>query len=170
MGTLDCKSTSLQVLKYGRHVVIWILSLFSPTSRRIRNMQSVRDDIANPNRAHSHLSHNFWNSNFIFQQSEISLLIKWSYRSSPILLIIELKMVNTFWASSPISYKHMSFWCPFLDPHLITCHSHAGVQIIAMFELGMSPYTHDHIILEYVWKGSVLCWLFGDSVRPSSSK
>jgi hypothetical protein len=32
----------------------------------------------------------------------------------------------------------MSFWCPFLDPHLTTYHSNMGVQIIIVLELGMS--------------------------------
>ena len=32
----------------------------------------------------------------------------------------------------------MSFWCPFLDPHLTTYHSNIGVHILAMLDLGMS--------------------------------
>ena len=51
---------------------------------------------------------------------------------------IEPRIVNIIWACSPISFKHVLFKCPFLDPHLITHHSSAGVYIIAMLELGTS--------------------------------
>ena len=54
------------------------------------------------------------------------------------MLTIELRMVSTFWARTPISFKHKSFWCPFVDPHLTPYHQNIGVQIIAKLELGMS--------------------------------
>jgi hypothetical protein len=37
-----------------------------------------------------------------------------------IMLIVRLRMVKIF--CSPISFKHMSLWYPFLDPHLIPYH------------------------------------------------
>ena len=51
------------------------------------------------------------------------------------MVTIERRIVSIFWARSSISFEHMSFWCPFLDPHLTTCHANIGVQIIAMSEL-----------------------------------
>ena len=54
-----------------------------------------------------------------------------------ILLIIECRMVDEFWASSPISFKHMFFWCQFLDPHLITYNLIVGVSLKWVTKLGM---------------------------------
>ena len=34
--------------------------------------------------------------------------------------------------------EHMSFWCPFLDPHLPTYHSNISLQIIGVLKFGMS--------------------------------
>ena len=48
------------------------------------------------------------------------------------------RMVSRFWAHSPISLEHMSFWCLFLDPHITTYHSNTSVQIIVVLELGTS--------------------------------
>ena len=48
------------------------------------------------------------------------------------------RVVSTFWPCSPSSLKHMSLWCPFVDPYLTTPHSNTGVQIIVVWELGMS--------------------------------
>ena len=38
-------------------------------------------------------------------------------------------MVNKTWAHSPISFKNMSFSCPFLDPYLTTYHSNIGIWL-----------------------------------------
>ena len=58
--------------------------------------------------------------------------------SPPIMLTIEFTMVSIFLAPSLISFQHMSFWCPFLDPRLTTYYSNIGVQISVVFELGTS--------------------------------
>jgi len=72
------------------------------------------------------------------------VLIKWSNRCAPVMLTIEIepRMVIIFWACSPISSKHMSFWNPFLEPHLITYHSTKGVQLRSVIELGTSTYPY----------------------------
>jgi hypothetical protein len=54
------------------------------------------------------------------------------------MLTMEFTMVSIFLAPSLISFQHLSFWCPFLDPHLTAHHSNIGVQIIVVFELGTS--------------------------------
>ena len=36
-------------------------------------------------------------------------------------------MDKKIWTRSSMSFKHMSFWGPFLDSHLTTHHSNAGV-------------------------------------------
>jgi hypothetical protein len=51
---------------------------------------------------------------------EMFMLLKWSYRSLPIMLTIEPRMVSMFYAHSPIPFKHMFVWCMFLVPHLTT--------------------------------------------------
>ena len=53
-----------------------------------------------------------------------------------IMLTTEHRKINIFWARTSISFKHISFWCLFLDPHLPSYHSNIGVQILAMFDLG----------------------------------
>ena len=59
-----------------------------------------------------------------------------------IMLIMEPRMANKFWARSPISFKHiMPFWCPFLDPHITTHHSNKGVCLRRVTKLG--PLTLD---------------------------
>ena len=57
--------------------------------------------------------------------------IKWPYRSSPIMLTVEPKMVNiSFWARTPMSIKHMMFfWCLFVHPHLTPHHSNVAVWL-----------------------------------------
>ena len=49
------------------------------------------------------------------------------------MLTIEPRMVNKFWACSPISFKHMLFCCPFLDLHLNT---HSNMCLIKITGLG----------------------------------
>ena len=56
------------------------------------------------------------------------------------MLIIEPRMVNNFWARSPISSKHMSFRCLLLEPHLIRHHSYIGVLLRLVTELGLLIY------------------------------
>ena len=55
----------------------------------------------------------------------------------PILLIIECRIIDEFWASSPISCKQMFFWCQFLDPHVTTYHLIIGVRLKWVTELGL---------------------------------
>ena len=48
----------------------------------------------------------------------------------PIMLTIKPRIVTKFWAHSSIScIQLMSFWCPFLVPHLTTHHSNIGVRL-----------------------------------------
>ena len=53
------------------------------------------------------------------------------------MLTTEPKMISIFSAHSPPSL-HIFFWGQFLDSHLTTYHLNIGVQIIAVFDLGMS--------------------------------
>ena len=50
-------------------------------------------------------------------------VIGWSSKPPPpkkqIMFDIEPRMVNEFWTRILISFEHMSFWHPFLDPKLI---------------------------------------------------
>ena len=46
------------------------------------------------------------------------------------MLIIEPKMVIIFLAHSPLSFKHVSFWYSFLEPHQTTYHSNIDIRII----------------------------------------
>jgi hypothetical protein len=39
------------------------------------------------------------------------------------MLTVEPKSVSSFWTHGSISFKHIYFWCPFLNPHLTTYHS-----------------------------------------------
>ena len=66
------------------------------------------------------------------------------------MLTIEIKRVSIFWAFSLIFFKHMSFWCEFLDSHLIKYHSNIGDQIIVVFDLGMSTL-HMGVLLGWVY-------------------
>ena len=50
--------------------------------------------------------------NMLSSKVKILFLIKWSDRS-PQLLTNETRIVNKFWACSPISIEHISVWCPF---------------------------------------------------------
>ena len=57
--------------------------------------------------------------NIIFMiKIKILMLVKWSYWSPPIMLPMELILVIIFWAGSPLSFEQMSFFYPFLEPHL----------------------------------------------------
>ena len=57
------------------------------------------------------------------------------------MLTIGPRMVSIL-SHSLISFEHMSFWYPFLEPylttHLTTYHSNEGIPILAMLELGAS--------------------------------
>lgn len=54
------------------------------------------------------------------------------------MLPIEPEMVIMFWACISISYKHMSFWYPVLEPHQTTFHSNIVVQLGSVTEIGLS--------------------------------
>ena len=47
---------------------------------------------------------------------KILVLIEGSYKSSPIMLTLEIRMVIVFWIWCPISFKHMSLLYLFLKP------------------------------------------------------
>ena len=98
---------------------------FAPTFPRTQSMQLVQGD---------HQFHIIPVANclIIFEaymeilfiiEVKILELIKWSSRSSPIMLTIGPRMVNKFWICSWSSLKRMSFWCLYLDTHLTTHHS-----------------------------------------------
>ena len=57
---------------------------------------------------------------------KILVLIKWLYRPPSIVLTLKSRIVIIFQACSLFSFKHMSFWAPFLEPHLATCYSNIG--------------------------------------------
>lgn len=47
-----------------------------------------------------------------------------------IMLTLEFGMVSHIELNSSLSFKHVSFWCPFLDLHLTIHHSNIDVQIL----------------------------------------
>ena len=49
------------------------------------------------------------------------------YTGPPIVWTIKCRVVNKIWKRSPFSFKHVSLWYTFLDPHLTTQHSNIGV-------------------------------------------
>ena len=60
---------------------------------------------------------------------KLCVLVKLLYSPPPLffMLTVEFRTVSVFWACSSISYEHVHFWCPFIDPHLTTYHSNIGV-------------------------------------------
>lgn len=52
--------------------------------------------------------------------------------------VVELELVDKIWASSTISFTHVSFWCSFIDPHLITHQTIIGVCVRWVIELDLS--------------------------------
>ena len=68
--------------------------------------------LANPNQGCRHFPHYFWSSYeyLVHSQCEDLKLIKWSCTSPPIMWTFEPRLINIFWAHSPISFEHMSFW------------------------------------------------------------
>ena len=128
--------------------------------------------LANPNHAHSHLPCKF--SELIWISYSLS---KWRFSyslsdhidPSQLMLTIEPRMVSIFWARSPISLEHISFWCPFLDTHLTIYYSNIFVQIIAKF--GFSPFYLSKIWLGCcVWRGQqgALCIPTCSTARKST--
>ena len=80
----------------------------------------VRDDEQNPNRVHRHLL----NSEFIWIFYSLSMWrFFWVIKTiiyvplPPIMLTISSRIVDKVWASSPPSFQHVIFWCPFLDSY-----------------------------------------------------
>ena len=73
---------------------------------------------------------------FIIKTLEILMLIKRSYRSPPIMLSIDLRMVDIFGASyeSHLFWTHVLLGCQFLDPNLTTYHWNKGARTIAMLD------------------------------------
>jgi hypothetical protein len=56
---------------------------------------------------------------------------------SPLPIMLTIRMVNTFWARSSISFEQVSLWCLFLDPHLTIHHSSVVTQIRWVYKLGL---------------------------------
>ena len=92
--------------------------------------------LGNPNRGCSHFPHIFLELMWIFylvwkQRFSCSLS---GNTCSPIMLIIELGMVTILWAYYPISFEHMVFGYPFLEPHITTYHSNIAIIKISYQE------------------------------------
>ena len=68
---------------------------------------------------------------------EMLTLVKWSYIPPKITLTTKPRMIIKFWACNLISFKHVSFEHPFLEPYQNTCHSNIGLQVWSMTKLGM---------------------------------
>ena len=67
-------------------------------------------------------------------------LIKWSYKTPPIMLTIEPRTVGKFWVCNYlISINHMSSWCPILDPHLSTYYASIGNRYPHLGGFGLTP-------------------------------
>ena len=80
---------------------------------------------------------------------KILLVNEWSCRSPQVMLTITSRMVNNFWARSPISFHHVSFWYLFLDSHPTIHHPNIGVCLTPETELGTST-------LLQVWRHLIL--------------
>lgn len=74
------------------------------------------------------------------------------------MLIIESTTVNKFWVCGPISFKHMSFCCPFLDLHRTRHHSNIGTPI-KISDWTRPPFTllHCHSC-QHILKPTLLMW------------
>jgi len=75
--------------------------------------------------------------NSIIIKGRILVLVLWSYRS-PEHVDYWIYNGHPIWTRCPISFKHVSFQCTFLDPHLTTYHSNRDVQIKPVLDLGTS--------------------------------
>ena len=88
----------------------------------------VWDDFAIPNRARTYLSHIFRSSYEYFfhhQNWRFSCSLSGHIGLPPIMLTVD------FWARNPILFgQHVSFGCPFLDPHLTMYQTKMCVHII----------------------------------------
>jgi hypothetical protein len=134
--------------------------LSAPASHRIWSTQSVRDNLQNQIMFvviclivfGAHMNILYIGPPIIYRSS---------YTGPPIMLIIEPRMVSIFWACIPISCKHISLRCPFLEPHLTSYHSHMGFQIIAVsgirhVYLNSPP---SHCTSNFIWCSESLMWL-----------
>ena len=65
---------------------------------------------------------------------KVFMFIKWSHRSSESCRVWP-NMTLISWARSPISFKHISCWCLFIDPHLTT------YQCCVRINLGTSAWS-----------------------------
>ena len=124
----------LLVLVYSKHVSFGYF-LYAPTSRRMWNMQIVRNfhQFQIGSLAIWLLIYGIHMNILVIMKVKILKLIKWSHRSSQACWLLGI-LVSIFWGSTPIIFKHMSFWCPFFNPHLTTYHSNMGVHILAMLD------------------------------------
>ena len=68
---------------------------------------------------------------------KILMLIKWWYRSSPIMSTTEPWTVSIFSAHGPISFQHMSLWYMLLEPCMTTYHLDIDAQSREVIELRM---------------------------------
>ena len=96
--------------------------------------------LANPSRGCRCFPHHSWRSYeyLIHCQTEDSCAHWMVMYTLPIMLTIEPRMVTIFWACSPISFRHKSFWSLFLEPHLTTYPSNIGVWLRYVTKFGIS--------------------------------
>jgi hypothetical protein len=59
------------------------------------------------------------------------IFIKWSHRSSESCRLWP-RMTLISWARSPVSFRHISCWCLFIDPHLTTYHCCLGIRHVCL--------------------------------------
>ena len=102
-----------------------------------------------PNWGHNHFFFIFgahMNVLFIIKLTFISTLIKRSHNAPPhthnhtFMSTIEPKMLVIVWTRSPISFKHMSLWYPFLEPH----QNHIGHKLRCLTNIPPTLTGADH--------------------------
>ena len=91
------------------------------------------------------------------------MLIKWSNRSPlpKIMTTIEPRMIIVFLAHSPTSFKHMSVWCPSLEPHQTTHHSNVSVWLRGVCSQIRHVYLNSQLMNKLLL--SYLYWQLGHS-------
>ena len=74
------------------------------------------------------------------------------------MLVIELRVVLKLWTLSPISSKHMSCRCPFLELHQTTYDSNIGIKPRGVSGLATSILVQDDEEVQIV-HGTILSWI-----------
>ena len=76
---------------------------------------------------------------------KIVMLIKWSYRSPQSCSLLNLEW-SVYFEHAVHSHLKTCFLCQFLGPYLTAYHLIIDVQIIVVFDLGMSTLTGSQIV------------------------